>query len=267
MQLRVHYLPESVAAEPESLATDQVEHGTAVVIDVLRATTTIVHALGAGARAVIPCLTIEDARAAAGALPSNGVVLGGERGGRSIEGFDLGNSPAEYVPRIVAGKTIVLTTTNGTKALLQCAGSERILMGSFVNLSALCSVLAGRQNVDLVCAGTDGQITREDVLVAGAIVDRLTVEPSSTEPEWELNGEAWAARDAWLAVVTGATDGELTARLIEAMRASRGGENLIAIGMSGDIELAAQIDRFTIVPRFDPVSGRIEADPAPGHMA
>lgn len=260
MQLRVHYLPQSVAAE-------ELERGTAVVIDVLRATTTIVYALGAGARAVIPCLTIEDALAAAGSLPANGVVLGGERGGRPIEGFDLGNSPAEYEHSIVAGKTIVLTTTNGTKALLQCAGAEQIVIGSFVNLSALCSVLAGRQNVDLVCAGTDGQITREDVLLAGAIVDRLTAEQSSAGPHWELNGEAWAARDAWLAVVAGATDRELTARLIEAMRASRGGENLVALGMSGDIELAARIDRFTIVPRFDPASGRIEADLAAGHMA
>jgi len=259
-QLRVHYLPESVAAE-------EMASGTAVVIDVLRATTTIVFALAAGARAVIPCLTIENARAAAAALPADGVVLGGERGGRPIEGFDLGNSPAEYVAGMVSGKTIVLTTTNGTKALLQCAGAEHIVIGSFVNLSAVCSVLSGRHSVDLVCAGTDGQITREDVLVAGAIVDRLTCEQLDFEPAWELNGEARAARDAWLAVIGGATGRELTARLIEAMRASRGGENLVALGMAGDIELAAQIDRFPIVPRFDPASGRIVVDPKPGHMA
>jgi 2-phosphosulfolactate phosphatase len=266
-QLRGHYLPESVAAEPESLAAEHIEHGTAVVIDVLRATTTIVFALSAGARAVVPCLTIEEARATAEALSADGVVLGGERGGRPIEGFDLGNSPAEYVPRTVGGKTIVLTTTNGTKALLQCAGAERIVIGSFVNLSALCAVLSGGQSIDLVCAGTDGQVTREDVLLAGAIADRLTFEQPSAQPVWELNGEAHAARDAWLALVAGATGGELTARLIEAMRASRGGENLIALGMSGDIELAAQIDRFAIVPQFDPASGRIESDTAPGHMA
>lgn len=259
-QLRVHYLPESVAAE-------EVASGTAVVIDVLRATTTIVFALTAGARAVIPCLTIEDARAAAGSLPADGVVLGGERGGRPIEGFDLGNSPAEYVPGMVNGKTIVLTTTNGTKALLQCAGAELVVIGSLVNLSALCLVLAGRHSVDVVCAGTDGQITREDVLVAGAIVDRLTCEQLDFEPAWELNGEARAARDVWLGVVASATGGALTARLIEAMRASRGGENLIALGISGDIELAAQIDRFAIVPRFDPASGRIETLPRQNHMA
>jgi 2-phosphosulfolactate phosphatase len=252
---------------PETVAAAEVAHGTAVVIDVLRATTTIVFALAAGARAVIPCLTIDDARAAAGALPADRVVLGGERGGRPIEGFDLGNSPAEYSAANVAGKTVVLTTTNGTKALLQCVLAEQILIGSLVNLSAVCSVLAGRQNIDLVSAGTDGQITREDVLVAGAIVDRLTCGQSDSEPSWELNGEARAARDAWLAQVAGAIGGDLTARLIEAMRASRGGENLVALGMSGDIELAAQIDRFTIVPRFDPTSGRIELLPASSHGA
>jgi 2-phosphosulfolactate phosphatase len=226
-----------------------------------------VFALAAGARAVIPCLTIEDALTAAGALPPDEVVLGGERGGRAIEGFDLGNSPAEYVSDKVAGKTVVLTTTNGTKALLQCAGAEQIVIGSLVNLSALCTVLAGRDRVEVVCAGTDGQGTREDVLVAGAIVDRLTVEQPASESAWELNGEARAARDAWLAVVAGATGGELTARLVAAMRDSRGGENLIALGMAGDIELAAEIDHFALVPRFNPASGRIEQLLAAGHMA
>ena len=135
-----------------------------------------------------------------------------------------------------------------------------------MNLSALCSVLAGRQNVDLVCAGTDGHVTREDVLLAGAVVDRLAFDDSGGGPVWDLNAEARAARDAWLAVAAGATDGPLLARLVDAMRASRWGENLIALNMAADIELAAQIDRFLVVPRFDRSRGRIVVDSAAGHM-
>ncbi len=215
---------------------------------------------------MIPCLTIDQARDTAAALRAEGVVLGGERGGMPIEGFDLGNSPAEYVPATVGGKIVVLTTTNGTKTLLECAGAEQVLIGSFVNLSALCSLLAERQNVDLVCAGTDGHVTREDVLLAGAVVDRLAFDDSGAAPVWELNAEALAAHDVWLAVATGAADGLLLARLVDAMRASRGGENLIALNMAADIERAARIDRFSLVPRFDPSRGRIVVDAAAEHM-
>ena len=258
-QLRVHYLPESIAGEDLARAT-------AVVIDVLRATTTIVHALAAGARAVIPCLTIDQARDAAAAFQADGVVLGGERGGRPIAGFDLGNSPAEYAPASVGGKTVVLTTTNGTKALLQCAGAEQILIGAFVNLSALCTLLAERQNIDLVCAGTDGHVTREDVLLAGAVVDRLAFDGSGDAAG--LGAECRSASGPRGMGRRGRRrDGpSLFARLVEAMLASRGGENLIALNMAADIELAAQIDRFAIVPRFDPSRGRIVVDSAAGHM-
>ncbi|MEX2114189.1 MAG: 2-phosphosulfolactate phosphatase, partial [Pirellulales bacterium] len=86
---------------PEHVQPGDLANSTAVVIDVLRATTTIVAALAAGARAVVPCLTIEDAKTAAAALPREETVLGGERGGLPIEGFDLGNSPAEYTPERV----------------------------------------------------------------------------------------------------------------------------------------------------------------------
>ena len=166
----------------------------------------------------------------------------------------------------MGGKTVVLTTTNGTKALLECAGARTDLDRIVREPLGLCSVLAERQNVDLVCAGTDGHVTREDVLLAGAVVDRLAFDRSGDEPVWELNAEARAARDAWVAVAAGATDRALIARLVEAMRASRGGENLIALDMAADIELAAQIDRFAIVPRFDPSRGRIVVDSAAGHM-
>jgi 2-phosphosulfolactate phosphatase len=125
--LAVHFLPALVA--PEELAA-----GDAVMIDVLRASTTITQALVSGATAVIPRAEVEEARKTAGELPAGTAVLGGERGGLPIQGFDVGNSPSEYTPAAVRGKSVVFTTTNGTLALVQCRAAARVLVGSFVNL-------------------------------------------------------------------------------------------------------------------------------------
>jgi 2-phosphosulfolactate phosphatase len=244
--LRVHSLPASLGAGGQKI-------GCCVVVDVLRATTTIVYALAAGAREVIPCRTIDEARKLA--LPSGSVVLGGERRGLPIEGFDLGNSPAEYTPRVVAGKTVVLTTTNGTQALDRTRQAARVLIGAFVNITALSAKLAGEDSVDFVCAGTDGQPTSEDLLFAGAVVTKL-----ATSSSWQLDPIAQSARDAWLELA--ADPAAPSARLLAALSQSRGGENLLAIGMQHDLILAAEIDRFSLVPSFDPRSGKITASDA-----
>jgi 2-phosphosulfolactate phosphatase len=255
--LRVHFLPELV--KPAALAGSR-----CVVVDALRATTTIVEALAAGAAAVIPCLTIDDARQSAARLGKGNILLGGERGGRPIDGFDLGNSPAEYTAERVAGKTVVLTTTNGTKALLHSTAGSQILIGAFVNLSAVCAELQrGSQTaeatpIDIVCAGTDGHVTREDVLFAGAVADRLTA------GRYQLNDEAEIARDAWRSVATGSNGPELQERLAAAMRASRGGRNLIEIGMGADVELSARVDRHLIVPTYHPAHARIRVEASSG---
>src|SRR4051812_24899969 len=125
-RLRAHFLPALV--EPEDLAGS-----TCVVIDVLRATTTIVWALAAGAREVIPCLEVEDARRAIAEYPPGTGVCGGERSGLPIEGFELGNSPAEYTAARVAGKAVIFTTTNGARALFHCHHAQRVLIGAFAN--------------------------------------------------------------------------------------------------------------------------------------
>src|SRR5690606_7749604 len=127
--------------------------------DVLRATTTIVEALAAGAASVAPCLTIDDARQRRAELDGGEAILGGERGGRPIEGFDLGNSPAEYTAQRVSGRSVVLTTTNSTKALLHCRAASEILVAGFVNLSVVVERLRDVSRtlaINIVCAGTDG---------------------------------------------------------------------------------------------------------------
>ncbi|TWT31727.1 2-phosphosulfolactate phosphatase [Blastopirellula retiformator] len=231
--IHVHLLPE--LAPEEALAGS-----TTVVIDVLRATTTIVHMLAAGADHVVPCISIEDAKEKGAAI--EGAILGGERGGVRIDGFDLGNSPSEYSPDVVGGHTIVFTTTNGTKAMQRCQRAGRILIGAFVNLTAVCRELSGAEQVHLVCAGTAGEVTREDVLLAGAIVDLM-----GTTSDWQLNDAAQIALDAWRA----AQEDLVAVPLVERLQKSRGGRNVLAIGLENDIQIAATLDKFDLVPELD----------------
>lgn len=239
-QIDVYLLPALI--EPADLAGQAV-----VVIDVLRATTTIVQALAAGATQVIPCLEVDEARRIAAELGSD-AILGGERGGLPIAGFDVGNSPAEYTPERVSNRPVVFTTTNGTRAMQRCRRARRVLIGAFVNFSALCRELADEKSLAIVCAGTDGQVTREDTLLAGAIADDLT-----RGQKGRLNDQAEIAADAWRTAVRVLTDRPLGIML----RDSRGGRNLIETGQENDINLAAQIDKFDIVPELNLATWRI----------
>jgi 2-phosphosulfolactate phosphatase len=238
--LKVHFLPRWVSP-------DQLAGGTCVVIDVLRATTTIAYALERGATAVLPCLEIADARQLAASLPAGTFLLGGERGGKRIEGFDLGNSPAEYTPDRVASKSIVFTTTNGTRAMHHCHRAREILLGSLVNAQAISQALARRDDVHFICAGTDGEITREDVVAAGAMASMLT----STKEFADCNDEALVAIDAWRSVGLAAAGSQQAFGNLSAMLAnSLGGRNLIEIGMQADIALAADVSSLPVVPIY-----------------
>jgi 2-phosphosulfolactate phosphatase len=243
MEIEAHFLPN--LTEPDELAGAAV-----VVIDVLRATTTIIHALAAGAIDVIPCLEVDEARQIAQRLGKD-AALGGERGGVRIDGFHLGNSPDEYTPQKVGGKTVVFTTTNGTRAMRLCSHARRVLIGAFVNFSGLCGALADEPSIHLLCAGTNGEITREDVLLAGAVVDDLSRRAGAA---MLLNDQAEIAADAWRSAVRSLTQGAL---LTEALRSSRGGRNLIEVGHEHDIEIAAAIDKFNLVPKLDLSGWRI----------
>ena len=236
---------------PALLGAADLSGTVAVVIDVLRATTTITHALANGAECVVPCQTIEEAQSLRADNPA--ALLGGERGGKKIEGFDLGNSPAEYSREDVSGRTILFTTTNGTKAMQACRAADEIWIASFVNLSALCSQLAEHPHIHVICAGTDGEITREDVLLAGAIVDQLSAGESGSI---ELNDQAQIAADAWQEAKQGLTSVSLAERL----KMSRGGKNVLRIGLENDIEIAATVDKFELVPRLNPQAWEIRGD-------
>ena len=232
-QLNVHFLPK--LTHPHDLAGNAV-----VMIDVLRASTTIIHALAHGADEVIPCLEIQEARNLARKRSEAGVslVLGGERGGKPITGFDFGNSPTDYTETAVSGKTVIFTTTNGTRALTACTGSQRVLIGSFVNLSAVAVSLSDEPAIDLLCAGTEQMITREDVLFAGALAGQLIA--NRGEPD-RINDQARLAMAAWREVEN----------LEESLLDSQGGRNLAAIDLADDVRYAAGLDRFDCVPSLD----------------
>jgi 2-phosphosulfolactate phosphatase len=220
------------------------------VIDLLRASTTIVQALAAGAEAVIACEEVDEARRTAASLGSAApVLLGGERGGVRIDGFDLGNSPLEYTRERVGGRTIVFTTTNGTRAVRRCAEADVIRIGAFTNRRAVLKWLAlEHRPVHLVCAGTNGRITAEDCLCAGAFAWQLIEFDELYEPG---NDQARIAIDVYHA------NAGADFNLLEALRNSYGGRNLVALGYEADIEHAARCDLFDIVPECDPQSGRI----------
>jgi 2-phosphosulfolactate phosphatase len=245
-QVNVYALP--TLATPTDLLG-----ATAVVIDVLRASTTIVHALEAGATEVIPCLEVDDARrVAAEAGDAAEVVLGGERQAVRIEGFDVGNSPSEYTPYSVGGRRVAITTTNGTRAILAARPAERVLIGAFVNVSAVCHELLHAERIALICAGTAGQYSRDDVLFAGLVVDWLQRRGGLI---YQLNAQATTARENWATAFPGPLDlgeaGLTPERLAAELRTSAGGQNLVAAGLEADLLDAARIDRFTSVPELD----------------
>ena len=201
---------------------------------------------------MIPCRDVDDARKLAKSQ-SGKVLLGGERGGEKIDGFNCGNSPAEYTTDQVSGATIVFTTTNGTKALSYTTRCKRVLIGAFVNLSAVVDAVSEVEHLHLLCAGTNGEVTREDVLFAGAVIERISVASdalpdSQQRSPIELNDAARLASSAWLAIGDARYASETLAR---EFRDTQGGRNLIRIGLQEDLRKAAILDEFVIVPELN----------------
>ncbi|NQU37984.1 MAG: 2-phosphosulfolactate phosphatase [Actinobacteria bacterium] len=248
----------NVYALPSLVTEEELAGRTVVVIDVLRASTTIAYALEAGAEVVLPCEEIQEAQRIADGLPPGEVVLGGERGGLPIEGFDLGNSPSEYTPEVVAGKSVVFTTTNGTRAMRHCRQAARVLIGSFGNATAVYDQLLTQDEIHIVCAGTRGQYSRDDILMAGLLVERLERNGAG---RYEMNVQAVTAKENWTSsfavpFVIGAEpmDPEV---LAAELRRSEAGRTLTAIGQERDILIASLVDCFSQVPVLNTETMRI----------
>jgi 2-phosphosulfolactate phosphatase len=247
----VHLLPALIPA-------GALKGGVAVVIDVLRATTTMIHALAAGCDAIIPCGEIDEARQVAGSLPPGTALLAGERQGEQIEGFDLGNSPGDCTPELCTGKTMVMTTTNGTRAILASLEADRVLVAAFVNRTATVEALKldGRP-IHLVCAGTGGEISLEDSMFAGSLAQAIDtwvweeaeakmgegLEDSNLDlPETVLaNDPAEIAASLWRETDAMIEEGY---PLSDALSDGKGGRRVLELGLEADIDEAADIDRF-----------------------
>jgi 2-phosphosulfolactate phosphatase len=239
--VRIYPLPAQI--EPGDRAG-----GVAVVIDVLRASTTIIVALANGAARMIPCGDVETARRLAAEDSSGNTLCGGERGGVKIEGFDLDNSPASYVRDRIAGKTVAFTTTNGTAALLRTDGAARVLIAAFVNRQAVVETLhADGRPVHLICAGTDGRLTSEDLLGAAAIAAGLA--RFDDVEMWDESTKG--AAENW-------PEGISSKLLIDSLRRSSGGRNLVELGFDQDIVRAAEVDSISVVPEYSSITRAIQ---------
>jgi len=204
---------------------------TGIVIDVIRATSTICQALASGYQRVFCAAEVEEARALRDALGEG--VLGGERKAVRIPGFDLGNSPREYLEP--EGTTLVLSTTNGTRAVVAAAQRcERVLIASLLNLSAVVEATrAAGEDALVVCAGVQGTLALDDAFVAGRIVEELGWERTDAAEAATRLVSTWSGAD-------------------EALRASKSGRNLMenAPELEEDITFCARESVLDIVPRL-----------------
>ncbi|WP_282039946.1 2-phosphosulfolactate phosphatase [Saccharicrinis aurantiacus] len=162
-----------VISSAREIFPDKVENKTVVVIDVLRATSVMTTALANGAKQIIPVLHPEDAFEVQKEMGKENVVLGGEREAVPIEGFDFGNSPFSYSPEIIKDKTLVITTTNGTRAIINSKGASKLYVGAFLNDRAIVEAVTGDEEVVLVASGSHDHFTMEDSLCAGKIAYHL----------------------------------------------------------------------------------------------
>jgi 2-phosphosulfolactate phosphatase len=218
----------------------------AIVVDTIRATTTALYALRQGYAEVVCCAEVDDALAAAEQIGAS-AILAGERECVRIEGFHLGNSPREFDAGQPLGDVLVLTTTNGTRAVLQAqADAPVVLVGALANLSATAAhaarlTRAGRGRVAVRCAGVRGAIALDDVYTAGRLIDAL----AAYLPEWPMGDAAELAR-ASAAAFTSAYG---------ALSASQSARDLVAADLTDDVRVCAQVDAVDIVAVAEPLEG------------
>ena len=232
MYIDIQFVP----SPPDSnLLSDRV----VVVIDVLRATSVMVHAMSQGASEIIPVATVEEAFQISKVIPRRSVILGGERGSKKIPGFDLGNSPEEYVAERIKGKKLILTTTNGTKAFHLVSSGKEILVGSFFNIGVTAQkCLELNRDLFIFPSGDEGNFSLEDNLCGGMLIERIM----------KISGRRIALTDASHCVRILCE--RYKANIVEAFRLSHHGKELIKRGFGEDLAYCAQIDITDVIPQF-----------------
>jgi len=229
-----------VCFDPFELDELELRGKNIVVIDVLRSSTTIVIALNNGAREIIPVESIENAVKISGSLFGDVTLRGGERNGKMIQGFNLGNSPLEYTEATVKGKSIIFCTTNGSVAMYKSRFAQNLAIGSFVNVSTVIEFIKEIQSDFLiVCAGkanTVSNFSLEDTVCAGMIVHKLS---AAKDIKLELTDSSLASQALYK------TYGKSPLKL---MKNTEHGKYLLEIGFLEDIKVAAAIDSYPVLP-------------------
>ena len=221
---------------PQPLTEAKIRGKVSIVVDVLRASTTICTAIQNGCREIIPVATVGDAASMRANLDRNSVLVCGEREGLKIEGFDLGNSPAEYSEQVVRNKVLVFASTNGSRAILKCAASAVTFVCGFVNLSAIVDLVKKfDKDVAIVCAGKLGNFSLEDTFCGGAVIDRLL-----EVGKYEISNDA--AQVAHMLYKNQSESVESVLRRADHAR------YLIGLGFGADIVTAAALDSIGVIP-------------------
>lgn len=232
MHIELQLLP--ILPDPEILSNRAV-----VVIDVLRATSVMVHAMSEGALEIIPVATVEEVFQRVKTFQPGTTLLGGERGSKKIEGFDLGNSPKEYRAGRVKGKRLVLTTTNGTKAFHLVSTGEDIMVGSFFNIGATAKRCIGLgRDLLIFPSGDHGRFSLEDTVCGGMLID-LIIKGMDHPPI--LTDASRTAQVLYQSFKN---------NVVEAFRLSCHGKDLIDLGLEEDLLYCGQVDITEVVPIF-----------------
>ncbi len=229
-----------VFMSPREITPGDTQGRVIAVIDVLRASTSIATALNNGARAVIPVEEVDEAIARAKHFEKGEVRLAGERRMLPIAGFDMGNSPLEFTAEAVAGRTVIISTTNGTRALAGLQGARDIVIASYVNHAAVSAMLRAAlrsTDISIVCAGTGGHFSLEDAACAGRYV-RSVMPPESSA----------TANDA--AHACALIDRKYGDNIAKIFKDSGHGQALAAAGFDGDLVACAAVDSHPVVPIF-----------------
>jgi 2-phosphosulfolactate phosphatase len=226
---------------PQEVGPADVANRAVAVVDVLRASTSITVALANGARAVVPLATSEEVISRSKTLGAGAAKLAGERKMQPIPGFDFGNSPREFTGDAVDGRTILMSTTNGTAAILAVQGARDVIIASYVNFSAVLSMLRaalrGGTDVAIVCAGHERHFALEDTACAGSLVRHITEKHTTAE----TNDAAQAAM---------VIDKKFGTSLKRLFRSSIHGIALAEAGFGDDLLACAQMDSYPVVPVY-----------------
>ncbi|NLY42527.1 MAG: 2-phosphosulfolactate phosphatase [Clostridiaceae bacterium] len=228
-----------VFATADDVKVEKIRGKVAIVIDAFRATSTVITALWNGCKGVIPAYDIEQAKAKAIQLPPGQYLLGGERNAVMIEGFDLGNSPLEYRSKEIIGKYVILTTTNGTKALHHGSSASKVITAGFLNGEAVVEHILKNsfQDIVIICAGTEGNFSMEDILCAGKIINDLL----NKTKDMQCNDLAVAAQNLY----------QNNKRDMEGLlRRTYHYNKLVSLGFKQDIDYCLQEDICPIIPLF-----------------